>query len=373
MAFSLKGIRDKLAGSFADPSGLLNSPYLANKLRPDLYAASYNNNAFGADNGQVKGASTDISGNPAGPYGPFDPNPFDPTKTLTVEEPYGSGSGGGGSAGAAFEPTYYKGELFSDFNALNNAVLADATDEYNRQTKALQQSYENGLISFDQKANLLSQNRKQLQTQLDNVLYSGERGKEDIEATRGAALANQAGYFSKISPDAYQSTQGDLQKETVETADKGLQDLNRTTSQNKESINVALGNVETEKGNLAREKGQFQDAYQNNLRQLEDALTSRKDELANSKLDYSRALRGPSGYSGYQPNIVEYDPMEVISSLASKAVGALDFGFSPQETLGNIRASLNQTNIDSKAKAGIENRILQYLQGQTGLERKAFF
>lgn len=273
------------------------------------------------------------------PYGPDKPS-IDLSQPLTATVP----GSGGSAAGAAFQPIVYKGTQYTDLGSYQNAIHKDAVDQYNQQKKYIDQAYQNGLISFNQAQQQLDFSRQNIQTQHQQNL-------DQINAAREASLSALSQFFSNASPEAYQSQQGAKQQQAVDLSNQGLQNENTNFSQN-------TANLDNSQTNLGISKQQAEQQYQNNVQQLNDALVSQQDQLANQALDF-RAKQA-AAYSAAAPKVTQYDPTEIIKGLAGLyQQDTQNYGLTDQQARLNLKQTLQQTGLNANDQAAIE----QYFYG----------
>lgn len=343
--YSVRAVGKALAGGYTPElnGGLIGAADNA-FLNPSSYGPNATdslnsavNSAFPANKGTVLGARDSIG--PQQPYGPAVPS-VDLSQPLTATIP----GSGGSAAGAAFQPIVYKGQQYTDLGSYQNAIHKDAVDQYNTQKKYIDQAYQNGLISFNQAQQQLDFSRQNIQTQHQQNL-------DQINAGREASLSSLAQFFSNVSPQAYQSQQGAKQQQAVDLANQGLQNENTNFAQN-------TTNLDNSQTNLGISKQQNEQQYQNQVQQLNDALVNQQDQLANQALDF-RAKQA-AAYSAAAPKVTQYDPTEILKGLAGLyQQDTQNYGLTDQQARLNLQQTLQQTGLNAKDQAAIE----QYFYG----------
>ena len=167
----------------------------------------------------------------------------------------GGGYGGGGTAGSA-EPakpafeTYYNGVLYTNPESYKNAVSADLLKNYNTQKTILDRQYDSGLITYEQR-------------------------QKSLDKARTTAMEQIQGYFTAVSPEAYQSAQKGMQQEAQETYQQN------TT-------------------NLSREKQGWVASVLENIEGLKSDYQNKLDQLSNQLLDFAA---NPNALGTYTSNI----------------------------------------------------------------------
>jgi len=117
--------------------------------------------------------------------GQTDPSNPEPT---APPSPAG-GTTGGETAAPAYRQVYNQVE-YTTPEAYKAAVDSDILAQHDETKKKIDNMYDRGLITLDEKETAIAENRRQLKT------------------SRDEALADQAGFFSSVSPQALQSQQG---------------------------------------------------------------------------------------------------------------------------------------------------------------------
>jgi hypothetical protein len=149
------------------------------------------------------------------------------------------GGGGGGTAPPPFE-AYLRGVKYTDPDAYYAAVQQYSLEEFNRQKAQLDRMYDAGLISYEQR-------------------------QKALDDTRTSTMENISGYYSGISPEAYQSNQGARQQKAEEAYTQSTE-------------------------NLGREKRDWSADVMDNIAQLQSAYQNQADALANQLLDYTNNI-----------------------------------------------------------------------------------
>lgn len=299
--------------------------------------------------------------------------------------------------------TTFNGQEYTDPTNYFNALKTVARESYDKNTKEIEQLYQNGIISFDERADALKQNRENIRTQASDLArqYTNQLG--DIKVARDDALTSQVAYFNRISPDAVQSQQTKLADRTNSEFNRGEEDLNITKERNQTAIDQALKSVDTNEAQLGREKGEFetkaassraaaQEGYQGRvdtltnqergftnaadqqkaIRTFEDEQRGRtndqsirglQDQLENQAIEFRNSVaNAKSGRaSAVAAKTQQFDTTQVLSSLSNYYLNAIGVGYTPAQARVATRQYLAETNIPKDQ----QDAIFGFLEGNT--------
>jgi len=326
-----------------------------------------------------------------------------PTKTSTTKK-YGSYGSGGSSGGyynnsTGFQPTYLGGNLYSDYgsysnalenqfsernqpqfyssfggreftgdpNEYRNAVIQDAQSEYDRQVKSADLAYKNGLISFDERQRMIEQNRV-------NIRRNSEETLRALGESRDDTYSAQSGYFSNISPNAFQSQQGVYKQKATDEYNRGVEQEGVSTSQDYENIagqerilgsdrDVAKNSYDGFLNMLGRAKqgqidsanttvnqfNQGQKAYSNSLQDL-------RDQVSNQGLSFQNSINSAASRA-YSPTQYSYDPTEVFKGLQALAPQLI--GKPVEEQRMRLRNKLIESNVPENEQDSLLDEFLR--------------
>ena len=151
------------------------------------------------DNSITSISAKDVGGGMNPPISPTVPTaPADTQQTDTGATTGGTTTGGG----VVFTPQYVGNVLYTDPVAYQQAVTAQAQQNYNTQMQGLNTSYNQGLSNY---ANQFQQ----------------------LGVNKDATLQNQNAYFNSISPDAMQSQQGVYQGKVNDQYNQSANQMNQ--------------------------------------------------------------------------------------------------------------------------------------------------
>ena len=112
------------------------------------------------------------------------------------------------SASPAFQK-YYKNTLYTDPESYLNVIRSDALDIHNQNLKNIERQYKAGLLDFDEMQDAIKKSR-------DTAIKQKKEG-----------MSSNEGYFSAISPDAFQSQQGTYDKKVTDSYNENVDTINR--------------------------------------------------------------------------------------------------------------------------------------------------
>ena len=232
----------------------------------------------------------------------------------------GGGEGGTGEGGTTFQPRYFQNVYYTDPNLYTQAVQDAINAEYGNQYDLGQRSY--------------SQQRQGLNQSQENLGYDFTNNLANLQTALGDTLGSQAGYFSAISPEAYQSQQGSYADRTNEEFGRGQTDLTRQRDQGNEAIAQAQGNLNLD------ETGYYQG--------LEQARTNLLDELLNTTTDYNDPINLGQNIIDRQ---VQLGPLNSQAGLAGIAGQNTGLGQTQQQRSAQLTSFKNMGLSDSQIAA----------------------
>jgi len=238
-----------------------------------------------------------------------------------------SSSGGGGGSVAAMEETppqfnqMFQGNIYDDPSTYMNAVYSSAQQQYDQQKKQLENNYASGLISFADKARLMEQARANIQTKADNIVHEYQTQSTSLGEGRDTSIQGQRGYFSNISPDAYQSQQGTYENKVLNEYQRGLTELDRTKTQNEQILGQASENLAMEGRNTEQAKQDYLTEFQNKLSGLANSLQQQKDETYNNMQSnlagtpYESQMSQVGGYTPENVNTQQFNINDMMGQI----------------------------------------------------------
>jgi len=163
----------------------------------------------------------------------------------------GGGTGGAGSAGGGYGSNYssggssiapfrqvYKGKIYTSADEFQDAVRTDSLEEYNRQKAILDRSYNEGLISYDDRM-----------TQLGKA--------------RDSAMSNVQGFFGAIAPGVESSQETNFTNDVMAQYGQGSE-------------------------TMGRQKENWQADMLDDIARLRNEYESQNDQLSQGLLDYTK-------------------------------------------------------------------------------------
>lgn len=201
-------------------------------------------------------------------YGPFQSEltgQVAGTQTAQAPAPLDSGTGGGG--GGTEEPPFeawFEGTKYTDPSAYQEAVSGRIREEYKRSRAGLDDDYNTGLITFEDR-------------------------ERELKNLRDKTLQSQQGYFSAISPQAIQSQQGTYAGEVREEYGRGEEQR-------------------------VREKSSFTADVLDAQSGLESNYLNQLDLLQNNLTDYISQGRGDNVLDAYNAPGVGDTPQQTLDS-----------------------------------------------------------
>ena len=238
---------------------------------------------------------------------------------MATSEP---GTGGGEPT---FQPRYFQNVYYTDPALYAQAVQDSINAEYGNQ-------YDLGQRSF-------AQQRSGLNLQQENLGYDFSSNLANLQTALRDTLGSQAGYFSAISPEAYQSQQGSYADRTNEEFGRGQTDLTRQRDQGNEAIAQAQGNLNLD------ETGYYQG--------LEQARTNLLDELLNTTSNYNDPINLGQNIIDRQ---VQLGPLNSQGALAGIAGQNTGLGQTQQQR-GAQRTSFKNLGLSDSQIAALESYL----------------
>lgn len=145
-----------------------------------------------------------------------------PALDTRIRESGGGGGGGGGGGWGDSSPI--------------TGIQQAANKSYNDQSKIIEANRNAGLLSFEEAANELAMLRSNIKNQMANIQRSYGKAVKGLGQQRDQTIEGQRGYFSAISPEAYQSQQGVYENKAQNVYKEGLADLAYTKKQNERAL-----------------------------------------------------------------------------------------------------------------------------------------
>lgn len=234
----------------------------------------------------------------------------------------------GSTGGTSAQPVYFLGQYFNlanpaDRQRYNSVRTQYLNDRYNQyiasEDKALRQdleeaerSYGQNLADIDLSLDNLSRNR---QAYLDE----SQRNSRSLAEQFRTGQAQRANYFNRLSPNAYQSSQGTSEEYAKGKYDEALADLSKADerallgfSQDEAVLQRDRGNLETLYNQyISQRRTQSERARQQYFASLQGDLDRGATELAqvspsSSKFNFNRSPYNP--YQAQSVDISEYTP-----------------------------------------------------------------
>ena len=272
--------------------------------------------------------TNDPAVNPQKPAGWVDPTQKQgDQRAKTINPGDGGGGGGGGGSVAAMEETppqfnqMFQGNIYDDPSTYMNAVYSSAQQQYDQQKKQLENNYASGLISFADKARLMEQARANIQTKADNIVHEYQTQSTSLGEGRDTSIQGQRGYFSNISPDAYQSQQGTYENKVLNEYQRGLTELDRTKTQNEQILGQTRENLAMEGRNTEQAKQDYLTEFQNKLSGLANSLQQQKDETYNNMQSnlagtpYESQMSQVGGYTPENVNTQQFNINDMMGQI----------------------------------------------------------
>jgi len=215
----------------------------------------------------------------------------------------------------------FQGNIYDDPSTYMNAVYSSAQQQYDQQKKQLENNYASGLISFANKARLMEQARANIQTKADDIVHEYQTQSASLGEGRDTSIQGQRGYFSNISPDAYQSQQGTYENKVLNEYQRGLTELDRTKTQNEQILGQASENLAMEGRNTEQAKQDYLTEFQNKLSGLANSLQQQKDETYNNMQSnlagtpYESQMSQVGGYTPENVNTQQFNINDMMGQI----------------------------------------------------------
>lgn len=246
----------------------------------------------------------------------------------------GSSSGGSGGGAAPQFQQYFQGRLYTDPQSYHDAYNAAVESNYQQQLTRLKGGYDQSIGNFENQLNqlktgydqglgMLAQNKGALGRQGEDLATTYANSLEGLAKGRDSALTSQSGYFSNISPYAYQSQQQDYADRTNQEYTKGEESLNKQKSRNQQLLDEAYANLALQQKNYEnsyqqnltqaqQQRQNYEQNYQDTLAQLSQNKSGQFDVSGNQLLDWRQQMSNPTSVSAGTQG---YDVAGFLSSL----------------------------------------------------------
>lgn len=252
---------------------------------------------------------------PAG--APLSDNTFAPSTNPNNRIPLGlegtsgdiNNSMGTGTGGTIFQPIQYKGVIYYDEPSYISAVNKNIADTYESNLATIQRNYQNGLMSVDDRDAAIKHNR------------------ETLRSSYQTDLQNVSGYFNRISPDAIQSQQSNLEAKSTNQYNQGNAQLGQEFDQSLYDANGRLksdltdaqlapymSQANTSTGSLARAYSGYANQRIAQTQLATDQRQQGLDSTANSALDFANKVSAPTIASQVYNNVLSGDTVSPNSS-----------------------------------------------------------
>lgn len=232
-------------------------------------------------------------------------------------------------AANSFSPIDYNGTTYTDPTSYANAIIGDARTAHDKNITQINQAHDAGLITFDQRQQLIDQNRQSLKDQLANTLNS------------------QQGYFDQVSPDAIQSQQGVMAGKAQDATNQGNQTLDVSAQQ------------------LQGDKTAYGTQYANTLSANDAALQKTTDAANNVVLNNQAVDQGiidagknaGLAFANSQPQSTQtaYDPSQLVQNIAGYFINSNAAGLSGDQQMQGIQSQLAGQGFNM-------NQVMPYIQ-----------
>lgn len=179
--------------------------------------------------------------------------------------------------------TVYNAQTYTDPHSYYQALLGDATTQHNNAITAADKAYKEGLISFDERQKAIDLSRQNVNTQLADLLNQYNQNVENLGRSKTQALSGVAGYFSNISPYAYQSAQGGLENQTNQQFAQDLSGIEQQKMRGQQQGQQNLDLLTQNEADLNRARTNYGTDYANQLKAIDAALQNQKDTYANQE------------------------------------------------------------------------------------------
>lgn len=268
------GVVPTIVGSIKQPGGFLGSNSTTG-ITPSTFKAT-------STLRPVSAAAPLSASVPPAPTTSNLPAPSDSTQGIDqfTNETGGSGTG---TATQQFQQ-YYNGQLYTDPHTYYQALLATATKSHADAVKQANQAYEDGLISYDQRQEAISKSRSAQNTALGDIGKSFENTVTGLGNTRKSNLGSISGYFSSISPHAYQTQQGTSEELQNKYYAEDLVSAEEQRGRNVGLINENISALDQEEQNLGRSRQTYTQELPQVIAGLDQQLKDIKDQYMNAEL-----------------------------------------------------------------------------------------